>query len=176
MTDMSTEGNSPVVDIRRAELDDAPAIAAILREAFAEYLPLYTEEAFAATTPSSERIEARIREGAVWVATKEGTVVGTVGTVQRGEDLYVRGMGVLPTARGMGVGELLLDAVQSAALAAGHRRLTLSTTPFLTRAIRLYERFGFRRNDEGPHELYGTPLFSMAKWLEPSAKENETEG
>jgi ribosomal protein S18 acetylase RimI-like enzyme len=41
--------------------------------------------------------------------------------------------------------------------------MLLSTAPFLDRAIRLYERFGFRRTNEGPHDLFGTPLFSMEK-------------
>ncbi|MEA2573315.1 MAG: hypothetical protein QOH93_613 [Chloroflexia bacterium] len=149
-----------------AELEDAPAIAAVLREAFAEYRPLYTQEAYAATTPTGEQIECRMQEGPVWVATKAGTIVGTVAAVHRGQDLYVRGMGVLSTARGLGIGELLLETVRSAGMAAGHRRLILSTTPFLARAIRLYERYGFIRSEEGPHELFGTPLFTMSKRLE----------
>jgi hypothetical protein len=41
----------------------------------------------------------------------------------------------------------------------------LSTTPFLAFAIALYERFGFRRSDAGPRELFGTPLFTMTKDL-----------
>jgi len=45
----------------------------------------------------------------------------------------------------------------------GCKRLYLSTTPFLHSAIRLYERCGFRRTDEGPHDLFGTPLFTMEK-------------
>jgi short-subunit dehydrogenase len=40
----------------------------------------------------------------------------------------------------------------------------LSTTP-LTRAISLYEQYGFRRSDEGPNNLFGTPLFTMVKVL-----------
>src|SRR5260370_227302 len=44
----------------------------------------------------------------------------------------------------------------------------LSTTPFLDRAIRLYERFGFQRSDEGPLDLFGTPLFTMTKRLNES--------
>lgn len=29
-----------------------------------------------------------------------------------------------------------------------------------------YEHFGFRRTDEGPHDLHGTPLFTMEKRLD----------
>jgi hypothetical protein len=36
-------------------------------------------------------------------------------------------------------------------------------TPFLNTAIRLYEAFGFRRMNDGPHDLFGTPLFTMEK-------------
>ncbi|HEV8659305.1 MAG TPA: hypothetical protein VGS96_11840 [Thermoanaerobaculia bacterium] len=49
------------------------------------------------------------------------------------------------------------------ALVAADRDLVLSTTPFLDRAIALYERCGFRRTDEPPHDRFGTPLFTMRK-------------
>jgi hypothetical protein len=39
----------------------------------------------------------------------------------------------------------------------------LSATPFLLRAIQFYENFGFARSAEGPHDLFGTPLFTMVK-------------
>jgi len=71
----------------------------------------------------------------------------------------------MPAARGLGLGGLLLRTVEDFALAQSHKRLTLSTTPFLNQAIRLYERSGFQRTSEGPHELYGTPLFTMVKAL-----------
>jgi len=76
-------------------------------------------------------------------------------------------MAVLPTARGQGTGELLLLQIESYATEQGCGRLVLSTTPFLRRAIRLYEKFGFRRNGGGPHDLCGTPLFTMEKVLRP---------
>jgi hypothetical protein len=44
--------------------------------------------------------------------------------------------------------------------------MVLSTTPFLTAAISLYERFGFSRSIDGPHDLYGTPLFTMVKRMD----------
>jgi GNAT superfamily N-acetyltransferase len=63
------------------------------------------------------------------------------------------------------MGEMLLNVVNEYALAENCSRLFLSTTPFLHGAIRLYENFGFKRIAEGPHDLYGTPLFSMEKTL-----------
>jgi GNAT superfamily N-acetyltransferase len=74
-------------------------------------------------------------------------------------------MAVLPSERGQGFGQLLLQATEDFARQAGCRRLYLSTTPFLHRAIRLYERFGFQRTHEEPHELFETPLFTLVKTL-----------
>ena len=160
------ERNEPQIEIRAAEPGDAASIASVLRDAFAEYEPLYTSEGLAATTPGIDRIQGRTNEGPTWVALLGGTVVGTVSAVPRGDSLYVRSMAVLPAARGHRIGDLLLERVESFARAHGHKRLFLSTTPFLDRAIRLYERWGFRRTNEGPQELFGTPLFTMEKTLE----------
>jgi putative acetyltransferase len=80
---------------------------------------------------------------------------------------YVRGMAVLPDARGQGLGAQLLGQVESLARRHGMARLFLSTTPFLAEAIRLYERHGFRRTSEGPQTLCDTPLFTMEKRLLP---------
>jgi ribosomal protein S18 acetylase RimI-like enzyme len=57
----------------------------------------------------------------------------------------------------------LLDAVERYASAVSCHRLFLSTTPFLLEAIRLYERYGFRRTSEHTPDLFGTPLFTMEK-------------
>jgi len=159
----------PSIQIRLAEGSDASSIAAVLHASFVEYESAYTPEAFAATTPTSERIQSRLSEGPVWVAALDGAIVGTVAASPRGEALYVRSMAVLPAARGHGIGALLFEQVERFAAAQGLTRLFLSTTPFLTRAIRLYERLGFERSAEGPHELFGTPLFTMVKTIEPSA-------
>jgi N-acetylglutamate synthase-like GNAT family acetyltransferase len=106
-----------------------------------------------------------MREGPVWVSLLNETIVATVAVVPKGKSLYIRGMAVQPSARGHHIGELLLKRIERFAVSEGFERMFLSTTPFLNRAIRLYEGFGFQRTDGGPHELHGTPLFTMEKLL-----------
>jgi ribosomal protein S18 acetylase RimI-like enzyme len=153
------------IQVRRAVRTDASQIASVLYESFLEFKPNYTPEAFAATILYTETIRDRMREGTTWVALQNGLVVGTVSAVAQKDALYVRSMAVSPQARGHGIGTLLLKQVENFAREEGFTVLTLSTTPFLLRAIRLYERFGFYRSNEGPHILKGTPLFSMRKHL-----------
>jgi len=159
--------NDSPVQLRRARAGDEIAISSVLLEAFREYLPQYTPAGFAATTPSPSEVLQRMEEGPVWVAMIEPDIVGTVSAVLRGERaLYIRGMAVLPEARGLQIGNLLFELIEEHAKENGCTKLVLSTTPFLDRAIRLYERLGFVRTEEGPDDLHGTPLFTMEKVLE----------
>ena len=155
------------VQIRRAITPDAPWVVSVLREAFAEYAHLYTEKGYAATTPGADAILKRMEEGPIWVTEHAGRIVGTGSAVPKPEGIYIRGMAIIPAARGLGIGHLLLNEIQQFAAAQGSQRLFLSTTPFLDRAIHLYEAFGFERINEGPHDLFGTPLFTMEKILFP---------
>lgn len=157
--------NESDILIQLATVDDALSIASVLHEAFVEYESSYTPEAFAATTPTREQIQQRMSEGPVWIALRDDSIVGTLSAVPKSEAVYIRGMAILPSARGQSIGSLLLEHVEGFATTYTYKHLFLSTTPFLTRAIRLYEQCGFRRSDEGPHELFGTSLFTMVKAL-----------
>ena len=164
--------SAPNVLIRKAFLEEASTIAAILREAFIEHESRYTPAAFAATTPTAIQIQERWAEGPVWAAAQNEDLVGTVALVSKMTGLYIRSMAVLPVVRGQGIAMRLMKGIESFAVAHQHTRLFLSTTPFLTSAVRLYERCGFERTDEGPHELFGTPLFTMVKHLK--SREDES--
>jgi GNAT superfamily N-acetyltransferase len=151
------------IQIREAGPEDAEAVARVLYESFIEFRALYTDGGFTATTPSAEQIRLRISEGPVWLVLRDGLALGTVAAVVKGTRLYMRGMAVLPPARGLGIAARLLERVEERARGEECGRVFLSTTPFLSGAIRLYEESGFRRTDEGPPELGGTPLFTMEK-------------
>ena len=156
--------------IRNAVMDETVSIASMLYQAFAEFEPLYTPAAFAATTPTSDQIQKRWNEGPVWVAAEGSQIVGTVSAVPKPEGLYIRSMAVLPSHRGQKIGYILLQAVEHFANIQDVQRMFLRTTPFLMGAIRLYEQFGFQRTDDGPHELFGTSLFTIVMILEPASQ------
>ncbi|HZW78994.1 MAG TPA: GNAT family N-acetyltransferase [Candidatus Deferrimicrobiaceae bacterium] len=159
--------SSPQIEIRHATAEEAASIANLLYESFVAFQSLYTEGGFIATTPSAQQVLERMRAGPVWTVLRDGQVLGTAAVVVKGKSAYIRGMAVLPSERGTGMGSALLQHVEDWAMNSGCVRLFLSTTPFLIEAIRLYERFGFRRTDEGPHDLLGTPLFTMEKTISP---------
>jgi ribosomal protein S18 acetylase RimI-like enzyme len=151
--------------LREAEDGDALDLSRVMFAAFHEYQHLYTEKAFQATAITPEGIKERMRQGPVWVAAIGQSIAGTVSLVRRQDSLYIRGMAVHPACRGHRIGERLLHAAETYADENRCTNLVLSTTPFLTPAIGLYERFGFERLPDGPHELFGTPLFTMIKLL-----------
>jgi GNAT superfamily N-acetyltransferase len=157
-----------------AEASDATAIASLLYNSFVEYQPLYTPAAFSATTPGPTQIQGRLAEGPVWVTCHQDRLVGTISAVPQDTGLHLRSMAVLPSARGYGVGRALLQHVEQFALTHSYRYLVLSTTPFLTQAIRLYEQFGFQPIPDGPHEFYGTALLSMLKSLVSSMQQGNS--
>ena len=153
------------IEIRLATDTDASAIAQVLLQSFAEYRSSYTDGGFSATTPNAEQVRLRMSEGPVWVALLDGEIVGTVAAMHEVESTYVRGMAVLPTARGHRLGGLLLGECEAFAATQNCSRLYLSTTPFLNRAIALYEHHGYERIPGSEHDLHGTPLFAMGKFI-----------
>jgi GNAT superfamily N-acetyltransferase len=155
----------PHFEIRLADQEYAAAISRVLYESFVEFKPLYTPGGFAATALAVDQVIERMLEGPIWIAHKAGTVLGTVAAVIKGPSVYIRGMAVLPEARGSGTGAALLGVAEKWAADEGYCHVFLSTTPFLHSAIHLYEKAGFRRKDETPQNLFGTPLFTMEKAL-----------
>ena len=143
-----------------------PEVARVLRESFAEFEHLYTRGGYAATTPDAPELRERWPQGPVWVVERDGAIVGSVAAVAKDGGVYVRSMAVSPASRGTGAARDLMRQLELFAVGERATRLFLSTTPFLFDAIRLYEALGFRRTGGPPHDLAGTPLFTMEKELD----------
>ncbi|MTI06108.1 GNAT family N-acetyltransferase [Roseibium denhamense] len=85
-----------------------------------------------------------------------GQVCGCVGLrpFETGSSCEMKRLYVLPEARGLGVGALLVERVIHAAVLGGYKTMLLDTLPTMTGAIRLYENAGFRETAA----YYPTPI------------------
>ena len=119
------------------------------------------------TVPDREGLLRRMAEMTVLVAEDAGGhVVGTIACKLVTEDEgHLRGMAVLPDWQGAGVAAELLSAVEEELRRRKCRRATLDTTAPLQRAIRFYERNGYRASGR-VEDFYGMPLYEYAKALE----------
>ncbi len=151
--------------IRTADEGDAPQIAACLEAAFAPYRGLYTPVAYADTAPDSDGILRRIAGMRVLVAVAGDRVTGTIAGAlsQRGEG-HLRGMAVLPEWQESGIASRLLVAIEDYLRAQGCCRVTLDTTRPLQRAIRFYQRHGYRPSGV-TGDFFGMPIYEYAKDL-----------
>ena len=140
------------VAIRRANVDDSETIARLIYEAFAPFESEYTPGAFEYTTPKSDTIRPRFDEGPIWIASVDSEDVGTVSGMRDGDRFYIRSMAIKPTAQRGGIGQKLLDVLESHARSEGFEKLYLYTTFVLPGAKRLYEKNGFYVLRETPPE------------------------
>ena len=161
------------IEIRTAVAGDAESIAEVLFQAFFVFKNEYTPGAFAAVTPTTDEIMLRFGEGPMWIVTKRDAAIGTVSVITQPEGLYIRSMAVSPSAHGLGIGRMLLEAVEKYAIEKGFERLFLYTTSFLFGAIHLYEKSGFVHvRDTTADEWHGVPGLEMEKKLVIGIKQN----
>ena len=151
--------------IRRASPSDSHAIAEIFKEAFGPFQSGYTPAAYANTVVGKEVIQQRMQEGFSWVAVENDFTLGTVSATPTWDGLYVTGMAVSPKAQGKKAGFKLMCSLEELATQRSDKRLYLYTTPFLDRAINLYEKFGFRRYGKPDEQWMGTTLIQFEKFL-----------
>ena len=99
----------------------------------------------------------RDREAELWVAERDGQVVGTVTIAPEGSrwreigrpgEGEFRMLAVSPAARGQGVGEALSQLVLDRSREVDCRAIVLSSLHEMRAAHRVYERLGFRRIPE----------------------------
>jgi ribosomal protein S18 acetylase RimI-like enzyme len=153
--------------IRRAVAGDAEGILECLRLAFTAYRESYTPQAFEDTVLTPGTIEQRLATMSVFVAVNPGgEVLGTIGyKIEHGREGHIRGMAVLPGQLGTGLAQRLLESVEVELRKRKCSRVTLDTTEPLKRAIRFYERNGFRPSGV-VRDYFGMPLLEYVKNLD----------
>lgn len=151
--------------IRNATPADAVEVLVCLKAAFLPYREEYSELAFLDTVLTSETYRARLAEMHILVAIGNGGhVIGTIAYKVANTEGHIRGMAVLPEQQGSRLAELLLERTHAELRAAGCTVVTLDTTRPLHRAIRFYERNGYRATKEIA-SFYGMELLAYRKEL-----------
>lgn len=154
------------VTVRRATAADAAAILGCLRSAFEPYRESYTSDAYQDTVLTPETIHDRLASMSVLVAVAtDSTTVGTLSHQVMGHDEgHLRGMAVLPAYMGTGVAEQLLLTAERELRDRQCSRISPDTTEPLRRAVRFYEKHGYRASGRVA-QFFGMPLFEYVKEL-----------
>jgi N-acetylglutamate synthase-like GNAT family acetyltransferase len=157
-------GESNQFSIRTATLIDADGILNCLHSAFQEFRGSYTTAAFLDTVLTPETARERLEAMHVFIAVDEADqVIGTIACEAVGQDAgHIRGMAVLPRWQGTGAALQLLRTAESRLRQSECTRVSLDTTAPLRRAIRFYERNGFRPSGRVT-DFFGMPLFEYVK-------------
>lgn len=151
------------IKIQKAELENIPQIVALLRE-FAEYEKLL--DSFEVT---DEKLKiALFGEGKVAdaiVALDGETVIGYAiffpyfATFRGQRGFYLEDIYITKSARGRGVGEMMLKYIAKLAKSRGFERIDFQVLEWNASAIGFYEKLGAQRNDEERHFKFSDEAF-----------------
>lgn len=149
--------------IKNATLENIPQIIALMRE-FAEYEKLLeylevTEERLRIALFGDGKVAEAI------VALDGETVIGYAvffpyfATFRGQRGIYLEDIYLTKTARGKGVGEMMLKYIAKIAKERGFERIDFQVLEWNAPAIGFYERLGAERNDDERHFKFAGEAF-----------------
>ena len=145
--------------------DDAAAVAALIRAAFAAQ-SVVTDPLPSALRITEADVAEHLRTGGGAVAEVAGGLAGSALWVEQDDGLYLARLAVAPARRGRGIAKALVAAAEAAARAMGLPRIHLSTRLVLLDNRRLFAACGFVETSREAHPGYAEATFvNMEKRL-----------
>ncbi len=135
--------------LTRIQSADNAIIASIIREVLTEFGA--NRPGFAFVDPDLDDLTHAFsgEKAGYWLARLDGEIVGGAGFGPllggQSETCELKKMYLLPKARGLGFGKLLMLTILDAAAKAGYQQIYLETTATMHDAMSLYQSFGFER-------------------------------
>ncbi|HEX7970315.1 MAG TPA: GNAT family N-acetyltransferase [Stellaceae bacterium] len=127
------------VVIRPAVEGDAPAIARIVHDAFAGFIPLIGR----APRPMFDDYNASVAQGDVWVLTEDDAIAGAV-VLEFGDDhLLAPTIAIAPSRQSKGHGRRLVDFIEAEARRRGYSETRLRLHASMSRSIAFYKAQGY---------------------------------
>jgi ribosomal protein S18 acetylase RimI-like enzyme len=147
-----TETPSDPSGLRRATVEDLPAIRAVINAAYARYLTRMGKP----PAPVLRDYRPSVEAGTTWVTGSPITAVLTL--YPRDGHLYVENIAVDPAAQDCGLGRALMEFAEQEAARRGLHRMALVTHEAMTETQALYARLGYietgRRSEDGYRRIY----------------------
>jgi ribosomal protein S18 acetylase RimI-like enzyme len=125
--------------LRRAGPGDVASLVELQQSAYARNRVLLGVEPL----PLLADYEAIMRDKEVWLAEREGALLGALILEIRPGDLLIWSIATHPDAQGGGLGGALLAAAERRAAQAGHRTVRLFTGSTLAHLVGWYGRHGY---------------------------------
>jgi GNAT superfamily N-acetyltransferase len=146
--------------IRLAEPADSAVVTALVRAAYAHYVPRMGRE----PGPMTDDYAALIEDGRVHVAGADGSVQGVLVLLPEADAMLLDNIAVDPARKGAGLGRALLAFAEQQTREAGYRAIRLYTHVTMTENIALYTRIGYvethRGEEKGFHRVYMTKVLA----------------
>lgn len=156
---MRLPGQPGKYSFRRARPSDAPAVTALVHEAYRHYV----EHTAITPRPVTDDYQQVIRDYQVTVAEQDAAIAGVIVLRITGEGFLIDNVAVHPAHRGRGLGRALLDLAEGEARRAGFGSVYLYTHEKMTENQALYSRIGYAEYDRRPRD--GFSLIYMRKNL-----------
>jgi ribosomal protein S18 acetylase RimI-like enzyme len=131
-----------MVSVREAGPADVADITALVRVAYARYVPVIGRE----PTPMGADYAELVAAGTVWVAEvggADGAIAGVLVLASGADHLLVQNIAVAPDAQGRGIGTRLLELAELEAARAGLAEVRLYTNEAMTENLAYYPRRGY---------------------------------
>ena len=152
---MSSADSEPQI-ARRALPGDAPALRALVRAAYAKWVPLIGRE----PKPMTADYDKAVRDHLVFVVEAPGRLDAAIELIPAPDHLLVENVAVAPSAQGRGLGTQLMDVAERVARDLGLQELRLYTNAAFAENIALYEKLGY-----GISERAAIPTGGEVVWM-----------
>ena len=134
----------------RATSADASTVRALVRAAYAKWVPLLGRE----PKPMTADYDVAVRDHVVDVLRLDRKAAALIEMDPEDDHLLVVNVAVSPDYQGRGYGRALLAHAEEFALSLGLKELRLYTSVHLSENVKLYERVGYkvdREEEASPH-------------------------
>jgi ribosomal protein S18 acetylase RimI-like enzyme len=137
-----------MIELRQATIDDAAAIRALTRAAYAKWVKRTGREA----KPMTADYDHAVRHHRFDLLEIDGRLAALIETIEQPDHLLIENVAVLPQHQGRGLGRRLLALAEDLARDHGHAEIRLYTNKLFVENIALYRRLGYRVDREEANE------------------------